>query len=210
MSLFGNIFSRNKIRDPLNQISLVDEHFDHQGIMHGMQVWYTGDGDAVMLYFFGLPPDLPKNQLTIDTFIYQYLDIIGENAVEAGIESVAEIPAVRAIGKMAQETTGMAYVGSYTFPFRDFSYVIKIQCEEQGMTGIRETILFDKLISKGEITLDDSGNIVGEFLTDNAIYDDEFPDHPLSRCRRGLHLIKSSITVTEQVRQHPLFGLPHE
>jgi hypothetical protein len=159
--------------------------------MNEIRVWYTHDGDGVGLYYFGLKPDLPSKLKTTQAFINQYLTLAGKNGVEAAIETVAEMPVIRAIVKVAQEPIGMTYVGSYTFPFRDFSYVIKIQCEECGMTGIREAVLFARLHSTGEITLDASaGRIVGEFSFDEEKYDDEFPDHPLSRCRRGLHLIK--------------------
>lgn len=195
----------------MNQIDLGNKHFEYHGIMNEIRVWYTHGGDNVGLYYFGLKPDLPSKLKTTQAFINQYLTLAGKNGVEAAIETVAEMPAIRAIVKVAQEPTGMTYVGSYTFPFRDFSYVIKIQCEERGMTGIREAVLFARLHSTGEITLDASaGKIVGEFSFDEEKYDDEFPDHPLSRCRRGLHLIKSSITLAEEVRQHPLFDLPRD
>ena len=210
MNLFRKIFSTNRIRNPLNQIDLGNEYFKYQGIMKGIRVWYTHDGDGVGLHYFGLKPDLPNKQTTTQAFISQYLALLGESGIDVAIETVAEIPAIRTIAKAAQEPSGMTYLGSYTLPFRDFSYVIKIQCEERGMTGIREAVLFEKIYSTNEIIVDDSGNIMGEFSTDDEKYDNEFPDHPLSRCRRSLHQIKSSITLAEEVRQLPLFDFPHE
>lgn len=196
--------------DPLNQVSLGTEHFEHRGITNGCRYWYTREGDGVGLYYCGLPPDLPSKQKTTDAFISHYLARLSENGIEASIESVAEMPAVMALVKVAQEPAGFAYLGSYTFPFRDSSYVIKIQCEERGTTGIREAILFDRHLSNGGTSLGNSGNISDDFSPDDAIYDDEFPDHPLSRCRRGLRYIKSSITFDDAVRQLPSFDLPGE
>ncbi len=121
---------------------------------------------------------------------------------------MADLSVVRTIGKILQTPTGMTYVGSYTIPFRDSSYVIKIQCEERGTTGIREAILVDRGLKSGDITIGDSGNIVGDFAPDDEVYDKDFPDHPLSRCRRGLCMISSSLSVAEDVKRLPRFDLP--
>jgi hypothetical protein len=45
----------------------------------------------------------------------------------------------------------MTYVGSLTIPFLDFSFVIKVQCEEKGATGIREAVLLDRRLESGEM-----------------------------------------------------------
>jgi len=35
----------------------------------------------------------------------------------------------------------MNYLGSLAIPFAEFSFILKIQCAERGITGIRETFL---------------------------------------------------------------------
>ena len=210
MGIFRNLFSGSRSRDPLNQLDLKDDNLEHQGIANGVRVWYTPDGDGIGLYYFGLPPDLPNEPSTIEAFCAEYKTLTQGEVVETGIEKVADLPVVRVIGKAPQTPSGMTYVGSYTIPFRDFSYVVKIQCEERGMTGVRESILFDKGRASGDIKLDESGAIIGNFATDDAIYDDEFPDHPLSRCRRGLRTIASSLHLPDEIRSLPKFGLPDQ
>ena len=63
----------------------------------------------------------------------------------------------RTIFKFPMSPSGIAYIGSVTLPFRDYSYVIKIQAAEVGVTGMRETIVADKLIREKKITIDDNG-----------------------------------------------------
>ena len=130
--------------------------------------------------------------------------------VETGIEKVASLSVVRIIGKVPQTPTGNTYVESYTVPFRDFSYVVKIQCEERGITRVRETVLLAKGLASGELEVDDSGTTIGNWAPEDAIYDDDFPDHPLSRCRRSLQMIASSISLPEEIRLLPKFELPSQ
>jgi hypothetical protein len=47
--------------------------------------------------------------------------------------------------KEFDKQTGVTYLGSLTIPFRDFSFVIKVQCWEEGITGLREALLFDEM-----------------------------------------------------------------
>ncbi len=210
MGILSKLFGRRSDHDWLGKLDLEEKSLEYHGIKNGIRLWYTPDGDSVGLYYFGIPPDLPREQPTIEAFCAQYRALIQGDVVETGIENVADLPVIRTIGKEAQTPTGMTYVGSYTVPFRDFSYVVKIQCEERGLTGIREAVLIDKGLASGEIELDDAGSIVGELSTDDVIYDDEFFDHPLSRCRRGLRMIASTLALAEDIRQFPKFELPSQ
>lgn len=199
--------------DPLNQVHLENSYFKYQGISNNIKTWSTSDGDTVNLYYFGSPPDLPKEK-TLDTFIKKYLSFLGKHAIEAKIEKVANIPTVITLAKSPQKPTGLTFLASSTFPFQESSYVIKIQCKEQGTTGIREAILFDRHRANSNIPFDGTQEgfkkILEGFTPYDAKYDAQFPNHPLSRCRRGLQHIKSSITFTKEVRKLPLFDLPHE
>lgn len=97
----------------------------------------------------------------------------------------------------------MTYVGSITLPIRDFSYVLKTQCEECCVTGIRDAIVSSEKIASGEITLDTEKEIVRGWMRDpydssaqqgfamnlseEEQSDHRFPNHPLSRPRRLLN-----------------------
>lgn len=208
MGILEKIFGKKRDQDALFQLNLRDESLEHRGIENGIRVWETPEGDRIGLYYLGMPPDLPRNQPTVDAFCSEYRSLVQGDVVETGIEDISGISVVRIIGKAAQDPSGMTYVGSYTIPFRDFSYIVKIMCAERGMTGIREAVLLDKGLASGEVEFDDAGGIIGNFAPEDAIHDDTFPDHPLSRCRRGLRMIASSLHLSDEIRSLPDFELP--
>ncbi len=210
MGFINRVFGGRKDQDPLGLFNLEDERLQHHGIVDGVRVWYTLDGDGIALFYFDLPPDLPREQPTIEAFCAQYRALAQGAFVETGIEKVASLSVVRAIARVPQTPTGNTYMGSYTIPFRDFSYVIKIQCEEHGITGVRESILLNERLASGEFEVDDSGTMTGNWAPEDAIHDDAFPDHPLSRCRRGLQIIASSMSLPEEIRLLPKFDLPSQ
>ena len=54
----------------------------------------------------------------------------GLGVIEIDTVLVDGCTAVRTLFKAAQQPTGRTYLGALTFPFRDFSYALKAQCEE--------------------------------------------------------------------------------
>jgi hypothetical protein len=103
---------------------------------------------------------------------------------------------------------GMTYLGSLTLPFKNFSYVLKIQCEERGPTGLREAVLLDKLIGEKKVHLDAAGKIVGHWNPDDPQFDDAIQAHPLSRLRRVLCKIQPAIRIDPKTKSSPGFRLP--
>src|SRR4051794_29219746 len=102
------------------------------------KVWFTPAGDGISLNFFDKPPDLPPNLRSPDQLQQFYSSSLqGSPAtlVETRLTTVAQCPAIRLILKSPQQPHGLTYVGSLTIPFRDFSYVLKVQCQELGPTG---------------------------------------------------------------------------
>ena len=114
---------------------------------------------------------------------------------------------VWSIVKIPQEPTGMTYVGGITIPFRDFSYGVKIQCEEGPMTGTREAMLMAEALADGSVEFVEN-KITGEWNPDNARFDERFPDHPLSRLRRHLSSIEATLNVDDRTSNEPGFALP--
>lgn len=115
----------------------------------------------------------------------------------------------------------MTYLGSLTLPFRDFSFVLKIQCEEHGISGLREAALIAEKLECGEIQLDPDGvGIAGwmrdpydaartsglaRTLADDEAYDQRFPEHPLSRARRFLKTAEASVSLSDSIKTAPAF-----
>jgi hypothetical protein len=112
--------------------------------------------------------------------------------------AVDGVPAILTIIKVLQPPHGAIYIGSWTFPFAEFSYVLKLQCEERGITGVRETALLVKAINEGKQPDD----------PDDERYDKLFPDHPLSRLRREMAALQPTIRPDAKIKSAAPFPLP--
>jgi len=175
------------------------------------RLWETPDRDAISLHFFGMPPNLPA-ATTVEEISAMYasgLASAGGKVVECAIDELAGCDALRLLLKVPQEPSGMMYQGALTVPFRDFSFVIKIQCAEHGITGVREAILFDKRLGAGE---EPNFERLGEPFTgwnpDAPEHDEAFPTHPISRLRRLLKVVGDSAVLDEGMSALPKFRLP--
>ena len=191
-----------------------------------MRVWYTAGGDPVLLYHFPIRPDLradPKSAGELRAAYRASVATSGGAIIEVDTPSVDGCDAIRTVFKFPQRPTGMTYLGSITLPFRDFSYVIKVQCEELGITGVREAAVLAELMDVGEIRLDvpgSGGRIPGwsrdpydataetplmRNRAEDEAYDARFPEHPLSRLRPVLNHLQHTLRVTEEVKREPRF-----
>lgn len=180
------------------------------GVQDGKHIWHTPQGDGVGLFFFPLHPDLPENARSEEELRQAFsASLTGCKFVELHLIAVDDQPSVQSIIKSPQQPTGMTYVGSIIIPFRDFSFVLKVQCQEHGMTGMREAIILNGILAKGGVARDGSGLPVG-FSPDDPKYDAEFPKHPLSRLRTVLRHMEKSLRLNSSVRQLPPFGLPEK
>jgi len=134
---------------------------------------------------------------------------------------------VRTIFKSGQQPHGMTYIGSITLPFRDVSYVLKVQCRETGITGMREAVVLDRMMASGQVTVgrgsEDQLQIHGwsqdpydpainaplmRNLAENEHYDAQFPHHPLSRLRSVLRQLQPSLRLAPELKEVPPFVYP--
>lgn len=175
-----------------------------------MRLWETPEHDAVVLHFFGIPPDLPRgaSAAELSAFYAKGLDGSSAKIVECTLGTVADCPAIQLLVKVPQKPSGMMYQMGVTLPFRDFSFVVKIQCQEHGITGTREAILFAERLKAGEKPNVTGGPFLPNWNPDSPEYDKRFPDHPVSRLRRLLAAIKGTAKMDATVRTLPAFDLP--
>src|SRR5262249_15378459 len=143
-----------------SKLSLDAVRFDTTGYESGgeprpgqVRVWFTPDGDGLGLYLCPVPPDLPPARAVeeLRAFYARSLEASGGRLVETAVLTVGGCAAVRVVFKAPQQPSGMTYVGSVTVPFRDFSFVVKVQCEERGTTGLREAVLLDRRLRAGDV-----------------------------------------------------------
>jgi hypothetical protein len=183
----------------------------------GLVATYGNEADEMLsLNYFPKVPDIAadvSDARALRTF-YRAAAESGQVAMlEVDPARLAGLPAVRTILKARLEPRGFAFIGSYTLPFSDHSFVIKIQCVERGITGIREAAVM--LMEPSAIEVDEAtGKLVGweqdpyepshrsAFMrsqADDPKYDTAFPDHPLSKVRHYLREIASELEVSPSV-----------
>jgi hypothetical protein len=190
-------------------------------------VWWhrTSPGDGLSLNFCTVPPDLPGPLDDVTALRNSYRRSLGPTGgiVSVDVVTVAGLRAVRSIFKVPQQPSGMVYVGSLTFPFRSRSYVVKVQCQELGVTGMRDAIVLDRELASGRVRVAPAGALQGLLtgwaadsydphatgpvlrnLSDDELHDGAFPQHPLSRVRRYLDAAARGLRFDPEVRTlHP-------
>jgi hypothetical protein len=176
-----------------------------------MRLWETPDSDAVLLHFFGVPPNLPVTN-TVDDISAMYASGLaagGGKVVECTVGKFAHCDAVRLLLKAPQKPSGMMYQAAVTIPFRDFSFVVKIQSPEHGSTGVREAVLAEKRMAAGEMPdVSGKGPFFRDWNPDAPEYDEQFPTHPVSRVRRILAHVARTASLDQAVASLPKFPLP--
>ncbi|MFT5683582.1 MAG: hypothetical protein ACI8RZ_004514 [Myxococcota bacterium] len=204
-------------------IQLSDPSFQFRRIINGVRLYASPTGDSVELHAFNLPPDLPPARAGIASLRQRYRDLTGQvrgAIVEVEVVEIDRVQSVWTILKIPQQPTGMTYMGSITVPFQSCSFVVKTVCQEVGMTGMRDTIVFAKMRQEGQVTLTDAGaegwmadpydpsltTGLCRNLSEDPQHDSSFPDHPLSRARRNLAALAAGIQLDPSLHHLPGFG----
>ncbi len=204
--MFG-IFGRKPPAEPtLDSVGFDTTGYEPRGepIPGHLRAWWTPDRDGLGLYLFSLPPDLPQTyKLTELRGYYEtMMRAAGGTIVEVSTLGCDNRGAIRTIAKVPQASSGFTYIGSLTIPFRAFSFVLKVQCEERGPTGLREAVLTDRQLAAGgalgPLTVD----------ADDESFDPGFAQHPVSRVRRALDHITRTARVDAPIKALPDFALP--
>lgn len=186
------------------------------------QAWASPSGDILSTHYFDIPPDLPGSLAEPTPIRRYYRQMLGDLGalVEAEPETVGGFATLRTIVKLRQEPHGMGYVVALTFPFRDCSFVAKVQCAEQGMTGMRDALVSAKLGVRPEgrdWTCADGRAWFGdpydpEYVSavrrnraDDEEWDRMFAEHPLSRAREHLRCLRRAELPAEALALAP-FG----
>jgi hypothetical protein len=184
--------------------------------------WIHPAGDVLSTHYFDIPPDLPGSLSELTPIRQYYRQMLGDRGgiVELERETLGRFSALRSIVKVRQEPTGMAYVASLTFPFRNCSFVAKVQCPETGMTGMRDTVVGHKLgvtpagrdwrCADGAAWFRDPydpayASAVRRNRSDDEEWDRMFAEHPLSRARAHLRILRRA-ELSPAALELPPFG----
>jgi hypothetical protein len=182
----------------------------------GTRVWVSDAGDTVTLYYLtkrqslrAVPEELGSIRAASRLQAARY----GGAIVEVDLRTLGGTAVVREIVKVPQSPAGMGYLGSFMIPLVDCGYFLSVAAREKGVTGMRDTAIFAKLMQSGEVAFGEDGespknwmgdpydpSIVGvpaRNRADDAAYDSLFPDHPLSRVRVLLQQIETSLRISD-------------
>ena len=102
---------------------------------------------------------------------------------------------------------GVVYIGSLIVPFSGCSWVAKVQSREVGFTGAREALWFARHLAAGGTTHqvfpdirtrspEDLPPPIQRVGSDDEVWDETLPSHPLSRVRRLLPQVAASIEIS--------------
>jgi hypothetical protein len=193
--------------------------FDTAGwLSHDLQttdkswLWETPDHDLVTANFYDEAPNLPRCSTMLEfrnayTEAFRKADGGKSDAeiVQLEIAEIAGVPAVLLLFRMPMKEGGflralmrksdILFQGTYTWAFRDFSFVICVKCSGQGAGKSRNTII------DGNVQLENSD-------PNSPSHGQDFPTHPLDRARRLLVDIARSATLDSALKTCPLFPLP--
>lgn len=210
MGIIGKFFGA-RVLPSLNSVTFDVSRYSDQGEKNGMHVWFLPEGGGVGLHFFSKPPNLPSGLSNEGRLKEFYKTQMGSTMqmVECRLLTLDGVRSVWLVGKeRSKETGGATYLGSYTIPFRDFSFVIKVQCAESGVTGLREAVLVDEGLLKKTGKMDGNRFVPEGWSFDDEQFDNRFPLHPLTRVRQELRLIADSIRIEPRLKNMPGFDLP--
>ncbi|WP_400192210.1 hypothetical protein [Hymenobacter sp. B81] len=195
--------------------------FDSQGWVLREQAshqrtWDHPAAPAVLsVNFFDIPPDLPPG-LSPTALRQLYRSSIRQQEgglVELTRGQIGAQPMVRTLFKVPLQPSGMLYIGSLILPFRDYSYVVKVQAREDGYTGLRESLVADMLMQAGQLQLTDEGYTdwfadpydphytLGTLMNraEQPEYDGLLPNHPLTLVRSTLRWLESSLRLQPEL-----------
>lgn len=215
-------FKKKKIKANLHSVTIPDQGWTKVSEDDEAIRWVNPQQSAlIVLHFFDKEPDLPtaKDLDYLKKFYRNIAAASNGGVIETDIINLHNIPCVKTIIKIPQQETGMAYIASITIPFENCSYVVKIQADEIGITGMRDALILDRLHKAGEVEIEEE-NIKnwfedpydpdfrqGTLMNQSELekFDPEFPEHPLSVARSLIRSTAETIIFKKEIKELPAF-----
>jgi hypothetical protein len=170
----------------------------------GEQQWHLPGGDSASLTLYEQAPDLPAPLGDVDAMRAFYREIVhqdGGGIVSADVVRLGDHDVVKLVLKFRDtpQSRAIRSIGSIAFLFADCSFVFRVEGVEKGMLGLRESAAFtDFRRSLGRTVAvpmaewarspydPELQSPLPRNKSDDEHWDEQFPDHPLSRVRRNL------------------------
>ncbi|KPH13738.1 hypothetical protein [Chryseobacterium sp. ERMR1:04] len=217
-----NFFKKKKAKVHINSVSIPHFGWDKVEENESRIIWVNPEQSALIsLYFFDLQPDLPtiKDTDHLRDFHRKSIAASGGGIIEVNTLKVQNFPSVKTIFKVPQAESGMTYIASVTIPFKNCSFVIKVQAVEAGTTGIRDTVILSKLLESEEVSFDNDdlqnwfedpydptfkeGTLMNK--SEQEQYDAEYPQHPLTIARISINKAIQEVVFKPEIKDLPAF-----
>ena len=207
-----NFFARNK--PDIHSVAFPNFGWAMEKDEDFVKLWVNPEGSmALSINYFPQKPDIPslQNIDALRSFYRQSLLPIKGGLIEVETLAIQAYSAVHTIFKIPQQPSGITYLASLTFPFKKYSFVIKIQALETGETGMRDTLVLDRLMEEGKVKFTaaglqgwaadpyDSSYQEGSLMNlgEQELYDTRYPTHPLSMARDRMKEIQQAIQFSD-------------
>jgi hypothetical protein len=177
-----------------------------------MRVWRHPQGDVLSLAAADGSLELPS--LSDISELQRWCRAVAESRGAGLIEMRLDAGRLGAtVGFIYKRLDMPAYIftGMLLVPRDEVAEVWTIVCGERGTTGVREAIVTTQLMNEGKLTIEDYQRSWAQdpydvtysgvdrralrFVSDDESYDEQFPDHPLSKVRRVLATLPSAVGV---------------
>jgi hypothetical protein len=125
----------------------------------------------------------------------------GSTLLTFAVKDYGGLPCMETVSEKPQKPHGVVCKASITVPRKYFYFFVSFYAAEQGITGMRDAIIFSKHSEEVGWEAAKGTGSRAESESNKEKYDAEFPDHPLSRVRRSLKLLATTIDFDDAVRQ---------
>jgi len=180
-------------------------------------VWRNADGYVVSV---NIATDVqwpnPWTPRTVQEWFREMAEHRKGGLVEAEIREWRSGQMIEGIYK-CPEGSGFRFTGMMIMPLQRASLIWTLVDGEHGTTGVREAVVVAEMLKEGSLTLEEyvkswaqdpydseyraRGRVeisALRYLSDDAFFDSQFPDHPLSRVRAGFRKILADVEVDEE------------
>ncbi|MEO0898564.1 MAG: hypothetical protein AAFY71_19280 [Bacteroidota bacterium] len=183
-------------------------------------VWQNSEFPAQLsVNYFPTAPDLPRPLKDVDHLRDFYRRKLARAKGAILIVEPFQLNGYRAIETLfripQKKQEGFIYVGSYTIPFADRSYVVKVQEQEFTHIGERERMIMERLLKDRPKEIGEDGQPIGwEFDPYDPAYEGEFkmnkseevrfdlwyPEHPLTHVRQYMYRLKNELKFSDEMK----------
>lgn len=216
INLMIKLFRRKK--NNIDLISIPDFGWKKQKNTTNLIQWINPEQTmSLSLNYFNLEPDLPslKDINLVRDFYREQIVQYNGGLIQVDLLNIRDYKVIKTIFKIPQEPTGMVYLASLTIPFKNSSYVIKLQAPEVGTTGLRDSLIAGKLMQSGDIEIGENGfenwfsdpynneYSKGTLMnkSEELKYDNDFVEHPLSQARKIITEIINNIEFNNELEK---------